>query len=59
MKQIFEPFFRASNSEEFKGTGLGMTIVKQCVTVHGGEISLSSEVGKGTTVIVKLPFRRI
>lgn len=56
---ITEPFFRASNSEEFKGTGLGMSIVKQCVSVHGGSISIKSALGKGTTITVTLPLRKM
>lgn len=56
---IAEPFFRASNSEEFKGTGLGMSIVKQCVSVHGGSMSIKSALGKGTTITVTLPLRKM
>jgi len=54
-KQLFEPFFRASNVGIIQGTGLGLTIVKKCVNVLGGQISLTSELDAGTTFTVILP----
>jgi signal transduction histidine kinase len=39
-----------------RGTSLGLAIVKQAVTLHGGSIELESELGKGTTIHAKLPF---
>lgn len=59
MPNIFEPFYRATNSEDFKGTGLGLSIVNQCVGIHGGDILLESKIGEGTTVKVTLPLRAI
>jgi signal transduction histidine kinase len=53
--QIFTPFERGKNVGQIPGTGLGLAIVKQCVDVHGGEITINSVVGQGTTFIVKLP----
>jgi len=54
---IFEEFFRASNAKkrEKDGTGLGLSIVKQIVDRHGGEISVQSQEGQGTTFTVTLP----
>lgn len=54
--QLFEPFYRAANVGKIKGTGLGLSIVKKCVELQGGQISLESQVGMGSTFIVKLPL---
>ncbi|MGC1393061.1 MAG: ATP-binding protein [Coleofasciculaceae cyanobacterium] len=54
--QLFEPFYRAANVGKIKGTGLGLSIVKKCVELHGGLISVESQVGIGSTFIVKLPL---
>ncbi|MEH2435165.1 MAG: ATP-binding protein [Nostoc sp.] len=55
---IFEPFHRASNAGNIPGMGLGMSIVKQAVDLHGGEICVESAIGAGTTFTVTLPFSR-
>lgn len=52
MEKIFEPFF----TTKARGTGLGLAITKQIIEMHHGKISILSEVGKGTDVIVKLPL---
>lgn len=54
---LFNPFFRAKNAIEKKnvGTGLGLFIANNIITGHGGEITVVSVVGKGTTVTVELP----
>jgi signal transduction histidine kinase len=54
---VFDEFFRATNAKkgEKDGTGLGLSIVKQIVERHGGEISVQSEEGRGTTFTVTLP----
>ncbi|MGF1936353.1 MAG: hybrid sensor histidine kinase/response regulator [Nostoc sp. ChiQUE02] len=54
--RLFETFYRASNVGVIQGTGLGLTIVKKCVELHGGHIQLESEQDVGTTVIVTLPL---
>ncbi|MEH1922566.1 hybrid sensor histidine kinase/response regulator [Nostoc sp.] len=54
--RLFQTFYRASNVGVIQGTGLGLTIVKKCVELHGGYIQLESEQGVGTTVIVTLPL---
>lgn len=52
---LFQPFQRASNAKNIKGTGLGLTVVKECVDMHGGNIQVSSEIGQGTRFMVMLP----
>lgn len=56
-ERVFERFFRVdkSHSKEVGGTGLGLSIVKHAVKNLGGEVSLESELGKGTTVTVTIP----
>ncbi|MEQ9618461.1 MAG: PAS domain S-box protein [Deltaproteobacteria bacterium] len=51
---VFEPFFTTKPAG--KGTGLGLTVAKRIVNDHGGEVSIRSMEGKGTTVIIKLPL---
>lgn len=53
--RIFESFFRASNIGSIAGTGLGLSIAKRAVELHGGHISVASELGRGTTFKVVLP----
>jgi len=57
MDRIFDEFYRASNAREARkeGTGLGLSIVKATVEGHGGQITVTSEVGAGTTFRVLLP----
>lgn len=54
LEKIFEPFF----TTKAKGTGLGLAITKQIIEQHQGEITLESELGSGTRVMVKLPVER-
>lgn len=53
---IFEWFYRGSNVNNVEGIGLGLSVVKQCVELHKGNIAIESEVGVGTTVTVTLPM---
>ncbi|HEY9653124.1 MAG TPA: PAS domain S-box protein [Coleofasciculaceae cyanobacterium] len=52
---LFEAFHRGSNSSNIPGTGLGLTVVKKCVDLHGGTVEITSKVGMGTTFTITLP----
>lgn len=53
LPRIFTKFYQAKNSR--KGTGIGLALVKHLVDAHKGRISVTSELGKGTTFTVELP----
>lgn len=53
--RVCERFFRADTSGRILGTGLGMSIVKEIVDLHGGVVSISSELKRGTDVILGFP----
>lgn len=59
LAHIFEKFYQADNQESAAhgGTGLGLAIAKQIVSAHGGDISVESTVGVGTTFRIVLPER--
>jgi PAS domain S-box-containing protein len=55
-KRLFTAFHRGANVGNRSGTGLGLLLVKRCVELHHGKVQIQSKLGKGTTVIVTLPF---
>ncbi len=54
--KVFERFFRARTATGIAGTGIGLHLVKQIVELHGGEITLQSKPGEGSTFTVSLPL---
>ena len=54
LKKIFDPFF--TTKAPGKGTGLGLSICHGIIQKLGGNISVASQVGKGTTFTIKLPM---
>jgi signal transduction histidine kinase len=56
--RLFEAFHRASNVGETPGTGLGLLLVKRCVELHHGSMTVQSQEGVGTTFTVRLPLRK-
>jgi signal transduction histidine kinase len=56
IKKIFEHFYRGSNTRSVPGSGIGLTLVNQIIRNHNGNLRLTSELGKGTVVIVTLPL---
>jgi|GEM_PF-777916 len=53
---IFESFYRASNAKNSRGSGLGLAVVRDCLSLHKGEIYIESKVGAGTTVTATFPL---
>jgi signal transduction histidine kinase len=57
LRQIFEPFYRGRQAvaEQIHGNGLGLSLVKQIIEAHGGEIRVKSETGKGSRFTIEIP----
>jgi len=55
--KLFKPFFRGANAQarQTRGSGLGLSVVSEIITAHGGSVSVVSEMSKGTTFKVLLP----
>jgi signal transduction histidine kinase len=54
-QMLFTAFHRGTNVGSRAGTGLGLLLVKRCVELHHGDVRIQSQIGKGTTVTVRLP----
>ncbi len=59
-KSLFSKFYRGDNAKKLQteGSGLGLFIAKKVIEVHGGKISLDSEIGKGSVFYVKIPIKK-
>lgn len=55
--KLFQPYFRARTSTGIAGTGIGLSLVKQIVSLHDGDIFVESERGRGTTFTLVLPVK--
>lgn len=56
LNNIFNVFTRANNTGKFPGTGVGLCLVKRIIEKLGGQISIDSEIGSGTTVTLSFPY---
>jgi len=57
VRQIFDRFYRADASGKVLGTGLGMSLVKEIIDLHQGQVTVDSVAGQGTCVALCLPTR--
>jgi len=59
LPHLFERFYRVDSdmTRQIEGTGLGLYVVKEIITLHGGDVSVTSEVGKGSVFTVRLPLQ--
>lgn len=54
LKFIYDPYFRASNTKNYEGYGIGLPLARNIIKIHKGELLVSSAVNKGTTVQISL-----
>ena len=59
LKHLFKPFFRASNTSTIQGNGLGLSIVRESLLLHGGSVSCSNNTDRGSTFILHLPLELV
>lgn len=55
-EKLFKPFYRFSNHRETTGSGLGLYLINQIIVLAGGEISIESQLDKGTKFTIELPI---
>lgn len=56
LKYIYDPFFRASNTLEYEGYGIGLPLTRNIVRLHKGELLVNSKINEGTTVQISFPI---
>lgn len=59
LKNIYDPFFRASNTKKYDGFGIGMPLSNNIIQLHKGSIAVQSSINVGTTVQISLPLNII
>lgn len=58
LPHVFDRFYRAESSRSSDGAGLGLALVKSIVDLHGGSVTIQSQIGEGTTVTLIFPLRQ-
>ncbi len=56
LKYIYDPFFRASNTNNYEGYGIGLPLTRNIIRMHEGKLEVSSQPNQGTTVQISLPI---
>ncbi len=56
MDKIYDPFFRASNTKNYEGYGIGLPLARNIVRIHNGELIVNSKENGGTTVQIRFPI---
>ncbi len=59
LEKIFEAFQKLHNQKEYPGSGIGLTVCKKIVELHGGKVSVESEPSKGTVIRFTLPIKEL
>jgi signal transduction histidine kinase len=59
VKHIFEPFFRASNTEKFEGYGIGLPLALNIIRLHKGNITINTKEYTGTEIQIILPIAQV
>lgn len=59
MDRIFEKFYQGETAHSEEGAGLGLALAKKIVDLHGGNIHVESETGRGSTFLVKIPGNQV
>jgi len=56
---IYDPYYRASNTENYQGYGIGLPLSRNIIKMHNGNITILSTLGKGTSVRIELPSLQV
>ena len=59
IRHIYDPFFRASNTNNFEGYGIGMPLAQNIIRMHHGKIIVNSKINEGTVVSIILPTNKV
>ena len=59
LPRVFDRFYKADRARSAGGSGLGLAIARENARLHGGDITVASQVGAGTTFTLSLPFREV